>query len=122
MAAPHDIDKYIQAFSPEVQSILQRIRMMVRQAVPEAQERISYKMPAFTLTGDFIYFAAFKKHIGIYPPVAGDAKLRNALARYRGKKGNLTFPLDEPMPYALIASVIRFRLKEHRKRLGSKNK
>jgi uncharacterized protein YdhG (YjbR/CyaY superfamily) len=77
-------------------------------------------MPAFTLDGDLIYFAAFKKHIGIFPPVRGDEKLSEELERYRGEKGNLKFPLDEPIPYALISRVVRFRLIEHLKRVAAK--
>src|ERR1700693_2124226 len=118
MATPKDIDQYIQAFPPEVQSILQRIRTMVRQAAPKAEEKISYKMPAFTLDGDLIYFAAFKKHIGIYPPVQGDENLSKELAGYRGEKGNLKFPLDEPIPYALIRRIVKFRVKEHQKKVA----
>jgi uncharacterized protein YdhG (YjbR/CyaY superfamily) len=116
------IDKYIAAFSPDVQSILKKIRLTIRKAAPKAKERISYKMPAFALNGDLIYFAAFKKHIGIYPPVRGDEKLNKELARYRGEKGNLKFPLDEPIPYNLLSRVVKFRLKEHVERLRSKRK
>ncbi len=119
-SAPKTIDEYIAAFSPEVQSILQKIRLTIRQAAPEAEEKISYKMPAFTLDGDLIYFAAFKKHIGIYPPLKGDEKLSKEISRYRGEKGNLKLPLDEPIPYALISGLVKFRIKEHRKRVASK--
>ena len=119
-SAPKDIDEYIAAFSPEVQSILEKIRLTIRQAAPEAKEKISYKMPAFMLDGDLIYFAAFKKHIGIYPPVQGDKNLGKEIARYRGEKGNLKFALDEPIPYALILRVVQFRVKEHAKAAASK--
>jgi uncharacterized protein YdhG (YjbR/CyaY superfamily) len=118
--APRTIDEYIAAFPPEVQSILKKIRSTIKEAAPQAKEKISYKIPAFTLDGDLIYFAAFKKHIGIYPPVRGDAKLIKELSRYRGEKGNLKLPLDEPIPYALISRLVRFRVKEHRKKLASK--
>jgi uncharacterized protein YdhG (YjbR/CyaY superfamily) len=119
-SAPKNIDEYIAAFSPEVQSILEKIRLTIRQAAPEAEEKISYKMPAFTLDGDLIYFAAFKKHIGIYPPVQGNDNLNKEISRYRGEKGNLKFPLDEPIPYALISRLVKFRVKEHIKRAASK--
>ncbi len=119
-SAPGTIDEYIAAFPPDAQSILGKIRLMIREAAPQAEEKISYKMPAFTLDGDLIYFAAFKKHIGIFPPVRGDEKLSKAISRYRGEKGNLRFPLDEPIPYALIARVIKFRIKEHMERVRSK--
>ena len=95
-AKPKDINEYIAAFSPDVQTILQKIRSTIRKALPDASERIGYQMPAFTQDGDVIYFAAFKKHIGIYPPVHGDEQLMEEIARYRGEKGNLQFPLDEP--------------------------
>src|SRR5262249_37494779 len=116
------IDDYITAFPPNVRSILEKIRSTVRKAAPQADEKISYKMPALALDGDLIYFAAFKNHIGIYPPVRGDEKLRKELAPYRGEKGNLKFPLDEPMPYELIARVVRFRVQEHLERARSKQK
>ena len=121
-SAPTTIDEYIAGFPAEVQSILEKIRLTIRKAAPLAGEKISYKMPAFTQDGDLIYFAAFKKHIGIYPPVRGDQKLNKELSRYRGEKGNLKFPLDEPIPYELIARVARFRVKEHAKRVRLKAK
>jgi len=119
-SAPKDIDEYISAFSPKVQGILKKIRSIIRQAVPEAKEKISYRMAAFTLDGVLLYFAAFKNHIGIFPPVKADESLLKKLARYRGEKGNLKFPLDEPIPYALIQRVVKFKVKEHLKRLTSK--
>jgi uncharacterized protein YdhG (YjbR/CyaY superfamily) len=121
-SAPGTIDDYIAAFSPDVQSILKKIRLTIRKAAPQAKEKISYEMPAFALDGDLIYFAAFKKHIGIYPPVRGDEKLNKELARYRGEKGNLKFPLDEPIPYGLLSRVVKFRLKEQLERVRLKRK
>jgi uncharacterized protein YdhG (YjbR/CyaY superfamily) len=121
-SAPTTIADYIAAFPPDVQAILEKIRSTAREAAPQAEEKISYKMPAFFLDGVLMFFAAFKKHIGIYPPVRGDKKLNKELARYRGEKGNLKFPLDEPMPYELIAKVVKFRLKEHRERMRAKRK
>src|SRR4051794_4418647 len=100
---PTTVDQYIAGFPPDVRAVLENIRATVREAAPEAVERISYRMPAFALNGDLFYFAAFKSHIGIYPPVRGDEELLRALERYRGEKGNLRLPLDEPIPYELIA-------------------
>ncbi|HRD96921.1 MAG: DUF1801 domain-containing protein [Rubrivivax sp.] len=111
-AAAASIDDYIAAQAGGVQPILQRIRAIVREEAPAAQETISYRMPALRLGGVLLYFAAFKKHIGIYPPVRGDAALLRALAPYRGEKGNLSFPLAEAMPYELIRRVARQRVKE----------
>jgi uncharacterized protein YdhG (YjbR/CyaY superfamily) len=111
-SGPGTIDEYIAAFPPEVRSILEKIRLTVRAAAPLAEEKISYRMPAFALDGILIYFAAFKKHIGVYPPVRGDEKLSKQLARFRGEKGNLKFPLDEPIPYKLISRIVKLRVKE----------
>src|SRR5580692_7628296 len=99
---PNDIDEYIAWFSPEVRAILEKIRLTIRNAAPDAQEAISYGIPTFQWNGPLVYFAAFKKHIGFYPPVRGDAKLEKAVSMYAGKKGNLQFPLDQPIPYGLI--------------------
>ena len=110
-AAPSSIDEYIEGFAPEVQAVLENIRLTIGRAAPGAQEVISYRMPAFRLHGALIiYFAAFKHHIGLYPPVRGDAGLVEAVAVYAGPKGNLRFPLDRPIPYALIEKVTRLRV------------
>jgi len=108
------IAEYIAACPPPVRPILEKIRGIVSAAAPAAVEQISYGMPAFSQDGMIIYFAAFQQHIGIYPPVRGDAKLNKDLATYRGEKGNLKFPLDKPMPYPLIKRVVKARLAEHR--------
>lgn len=104
------IDDYIESAPPDTRPILQEIREIVSKEAPGAQERISYRMPVLFRGGVIIYFAAFTRHIGTYPPVHGDTSLENALARYRGEKGNLRFPLDEPIPYPLIRRVVRARL------------
>jgi uncharacterized protein YdhG (YjbR/CyaY superfamily) len=117
---PRSINEYIAGFPPEIQSILEQIRTTIKEAAPGAEEKISYGMPTFTLQGNLVHFAAFKSHIGLYPPVKGDEKLIAEVARYRGEKGNLKFPLDEPIPYKLITRIVKFRVKEQRERAGSK--
>jgi uncharacterized protein YdhG (YjbR/CyaY superfamily) len=109
---PETVDEYIAAFPPDVQEILERIRLTIRNAAPQAQESISYKIPTFRLNGPLVHFAAFKKHIGLYPPVRGDAKLAKAIATYAGAKGNLRFPLDRRIPYGLIARLVKLRVKQ----------
>jgi uncharacterized protein YdhG (YjbR/CyaY superfamily) len=109
---PITIDEYIAAAPSEAQPILRKIRRTISSAAPGAQELISYRMPAFRLDGILVYFAAFKNHIGLYPPVSGDAKLEKALLPYAGPKGNLKFPLDQAIPYALIKRVVLFRVKQ----------
>ena len=112
-ATPRNIDEYIASFSPEVQAVLEKIRLTIRQAVPDVQETISYGIPAFTLDGILVYFAAFKKHIGLYPPVRGDAKLEKSISTWAGEKGNLQFPLDQPIPYHLIERIVKLRVKQN---------
>lgn len=116
------VDAYFERCAPEVRSILARIRGVIRREAPEATERISYQMPAFFLNGALIYYAPFKQHIGMYPPVKGGASLQKELAKYRGEKGNLRFPLDEPMPYALIQRVVQARLAEQSAYQASKQR
>jgi len=112
-AVPKTIDEYISAFSPEVRAILQEVRQVVRSAAPDAQEAISYNIPAFKLNGVLVYFAAFKRHIGFYPPIRGDSRLEKAVSQYAGEKGNLRFPLDQPIPYALIERITKLRVKQN---------
>lgn len=119
---PANIDQYIQASPPRVRPILQRIRRTVRAAAPEAAEVISYRMPAFRLHGILIYFAAFKNHIGLYPPVRGSAQLVKAAAAYAGEKGNLRFPLDEPIPYDLIKQIVLHRKQQNLSKAPAKAK
>ena len=109
---PKTVDEYISAFAPDVQAVLQQVRRTVRDAAPHATEVVSYRMPALKGHGVLVYFAAFKSHIGLYPPVRGDARLQKAVAPYAGEKGNLRFPLDQPIPYELIARVAALRAKQ----------
>jgi len=113
-AAPKNVDEYIEAYPPDVRAVLERIRSTIRSAAPDAQEAISYQIPAFKLNGALVYFAAFKKHIGLYPPVRGDARLEKAIAPYAGEKGNLRFPLDRPIPFDLIERIVKFRVRQNR--------
>ena len=118
---PTDIDEYIAGAPPAVRPILREIRRVIRAATPEAEEVVSYRMPAFKQHGVLVYFAAFKNHIGLYPPVAGDARLEKALKPYAGPKGNLKFPLDRPIPYALIRRIVKLRLKQNLARASAKS-
>ncbi len=111
--APKDIDEYIAGFPHGVQEILQKIRMTIRKAAPDAEETIKYQIPTFTRKGNLVYFAAFKKHIGFYPPPKGDEKLKTEISAYEGAKGNLRFPLDKPIPYALISKIVKLRVRQN---------
>jgi uncharacterized protein YdhG (YjbR/CyaY superfamily) len=127
---PNDIDDYIARFPSEVQIVLQAIRRTIRDAAPHATETISYKMPAFKQRGILVYFAAWKEHVGLYPPISGDKLLEKAVAPYAGPKGNLQFPFNEAIPYDLIERIVKLRVKQdsakaseaerHRKERGRK--
>lgn len=118
-ATPGTIDEYIAAFPPEVRQILEKIRRTIRGAAPSAQEAISYQIPTFKLNGILVHFAAFKHHIGFYPPIRGDAELEKAVLPYAGEKGNLRFPLDQPIPYDLIERIARLRVEQNLAKGGS---
>lgn len=120
--AARDIGEYIVTSPPAVQSILRKIRATAAAAAPKATEKISYRMPAVFQDGVLIYFAAFKNHIGVFPPISGDARLERALKRYMGPKGNLKFPLDEPVPYDLIKRIVALRLKQNAAKAAAKRK
>ncbi len=117
-----DIDGYISNFPADVQAILEKVRETIRQAAPEAKETISYMMPAFKQHGILVYFAAWEKHIGMYPPISGNKTLERAIARYAGPKGNLQFPLDEPIPYDLIERLVKLRVKQDSTKAAEKRK
>jgi uncharacterized protein YdhG (YjbR/CyaY superfamily) len=115
-ATPMNIDEYIAGFPPDTRSILERIRSTIRKAAPGAEEAISYRIPTFKLKGNLVHFAAFQKHIGFFPTASGIAKFKAELSGYRGAKGSVQFPFDQPIPYDLIGRIVRFRFKENLER------
>jgi len=120
---PKTIDEYIAGFPKDVQEILEKIRVTIRKAAPDAEETISYAIPTFTLKGKYlIYFAGYKKHIGVYPVPAGGAELNEELSVYQTGKGTLQFPLDKPIPYDLISKIVKLRVKENLAKAESKDK
>ncbi len=121
MTGPTSVSEYIASCPSKVRLILKRVRATIRKAAPRAEEVISYGIPAFKQNGIVAYFAAFKNHIGFYPPTK-DVTLRKAAARYAGPKGNLRFPFDEPIPYALISRVVSLRVRDNLKKAKVKAK
>jgi uncharacterized protein YdhG (YjbR/CyaY superfamily) len=119
---PTDIDSYISQFPDDVQAVLQDVRETIRRVAPDAEETISYQMPAYRQHGILIYFAAWKSHIGLYPPISGDKALEKAVSRYAGPKGNLQFPLDEPMPLDLIERIVKLRVRQDAEKAAAKRK
>ena len=101
------VAEYAASLPPASARVLSRVRRLVKKAVPKSREKISYNIPAFELDRTFMYFAVFKAHVSVFPPMRADARLARALTRYRNARGNLRFPLDEPVPYALIGRVAR---------------
>jgi len=120
--APTTIDEYIADFPRDVQEILEKIRVTIRIAAPDAEETIKYRMPTFTLKGNLVYFAAFKKHIGFYPVPTGIEAFKSELSAYEGGKGSVKFPLDRPIPFDLISRIVKFRVKENLERAKMKRK
>ena len=115
-AVAKDIDAYIAGFPDDVQAKLQEIREVIRNASPRAEEGISYGIPVFKLHGQLVYFAGFRKHISVYPAPRGAPEFRKELAQYKGGKGTIQFPLDDPIPLDLIRRIVKFRIKESIKR------
>jgi uncharacterized protein YdhG (YjbR/CyaY superfamily) len=107
-----NVDSYISSFPKDVQVLLRKVRRTIRAAAPKATELISYRMPAYRQHGMLVYFAGFRNHIGLYPPVRGNAALGKAVAKYAGPKGNLKFPFGEPLPLELIARIVRHTVKQ----------
>ncbi|RJE48889.1 MULTISPECIES: DUF1801 domain-containing protein [unclassified Dehalobacter] len=107
------VDGYILQFPDEIQEILRAIRNVIREAAPDAVEKISYRMPTFVLNGNLVHFAAFKNHIGFYPTPSGIEAFKQELAGYKGAKGSVQFPLNKPMPYALISKIVKYRVAEN---------
>src|SRR6266478_1728774 len=116
------VDEYISRFPSQVQEILEKLRKTISKAAPKAQETISYQMPAFTLEGSLVYFAAFKNHIGLYPRPTAIKKFKRELSPYEGAKGTVRFPLDKPIPLALISKIVKFRVKENLERAEAKRR
>jgi len=107
------IDDYIASFPKHIQEILEEIRQAIREAAPDAEETISYQMPAFRLNGVLVYFAAFKNHIGFYPTSSGVAAFKAELSQYEVSKGTIRFPLGQPVPFNLIKKIVKYRVEEN---------
>jgi uncharacterized protein YdhG (YjbR/CyaY superfamily) len=107
------IDEYIQGFPDNVQDKLRELRQLIHEIAPEAQEKISYRIPTFYLNGNLVHFAAFAKHIGFYPTSSGISKFKSELSRYKTSKGTVQFPIEDPLPVELIRNIVRYRVQEN---------
>ena len=120
--SPTTIDDYIADFPKDIQVILKKIRATIKKAAPQAEEAIKYQMPTFVLEGNLVHFAAFKNHIGFYPVSTGIEKFKKELSVYKGAKGSVQFPLDQPVPYELIGKITKFRVQENLEKAKAKGK
>jgi uncharacterized protein YdhG (YjbR/CyaY superfamily) len=119
-SAPTTVDEYIAGYPPDVREILEQIRTAIREIAPDAEETIKYQMPTFVLKGNLVHFAAYKRHIGLYPTPSGIDEFVDELAPYVGGKGSVRFPLDQPIPFDLIRRIVAFRVKENLGRAAAK--
>ena len=122
MSKPKNIDEYISGFPEDIQKILQQFRAAVKKAAPNADEVISYGMPAFKLNGLLVWFAAHSKHIGFYPRTTAIEAFKTKLTAYKWAKGSVQFPLNKPLPLTLINKIVRFRVKENLLKAKAKKK
>ncbi len=120
-AEPTSIDEYIAGFPSDVREILTKLRATIRKAAPDAEEKISYRIAAFKLHGDLIYFAAFTKHVGLYPAPRDVPEFKKELAAYKGGKGTVQFPFDKPLPLRLITRIVKYRAKRNLEKLAARS-
>ena len=107
------IDEYILTFPGEVQAVLEKVRQAIHNAVPEAEEAISYGIPVFNLNGKHVvFFAGWKHHISLYPLPAGDEAFQQELAHYKRAKGSIQFPLNKPIPYDFVKQIVTLLVRE----------
>lgn len=117
------VDEYIACFPEDIQKILTRIRNIILNYAPDAEESITYKMPAYKTFGKtLIYFAGFKNHIGLYATPSGHLEFKNELAKFKHGKGSVQFPIDKPIPYDLIRQIVEFRVEENKSNFKTKPK
>ncbi len=107
------IDEYISLFPDNVQNILEKLRLTIKESAPTAEEVISYGIPTFKLNGNLVHFAAFKNHIGFYPTPSGIETFKKELSQYKNAKGSVQFPIAKPIPFDLVRKIVKFRVKEN---------
>ena len=119
---PKSIDQYIAQCPREIHERLKKLRKVIREAAPDAEEKISYQMPAYRQNGSLVYFAAFRNHIGFYPTSSGITAFKKELSEYVGGKGSVQFPLDKPLPLDLVRRIVEFRVLENSKKVKKSGK
>ncbi len=119
---PKNIDEYIEGFPPNVQESLRKIRAIIREVAPDAQEALKYRIPTFVLHENLVHFAGFQNHIGFYPTPSTVEAFSRDLAGYESAKGSVQFPLSNPIPFSLIKRMVEFRAKQVREKMTGKKK
>ncbi|MEO6913547.1 MAG: DUF1801 domain-containing protein [Candidatus Baltobacteraceae bacterium] len=107
-----DVDDYVHRCPKDVQRLLTQMRSTIKKAAPESTEKIGYGIPTFVLAGNLVHFASFRNHIGFYPTPSAIKAFGKELSSYKCSKGAVQFPLDEPLPLALVSRMVKFRVKE----------
>src|SRR4051812_20490774 len=116
------IEEYIASFPKDIQKLLKEMRTTIQKAAPKAEEAIKYAMPTFVLNGNLVHFAAFKNHIGFYPAPQGIEEFKKELSKYKGAKGSVQFPLDQPLPLSLVTKIVKFRVAMNTEKTKAKKK
>ena len=119
---PATVEEYISSFPPDIQELLQQVRLTIQEAAPDAEECIAYGMPAYKLNGPLVYFAGYDKHIGFYPTGSHVQVFKDELAAYKTSKGAIQFPLDKSIPKALVKKIVRYRIDEDTEKANAKKK
>ena len=122
MLEPDSIDAYISDFPSEIQEILTRLRMVIKEAAPDAEEAIKYRMPTFIFHGNLVHFAAYTHHIGFYPTPSGITAFEDELSDYKRSKGAIQFPIEKPLPFDLISRIVRYRVAENKEKAQNPSK
>lgn len=117
-----NVESYIATFPKETQKLLEQIRQTIRSVAPTATEKIGYRIPTFVLNGNLVHYAGYKNHIGFYPGAAGIEKFQEELSVYKGAKGSVQFPLDQPLPLKLVSEITKFRVVQNEQKLTTKGK
>jgi uncharacterized protein YdhG (YjbR/CyaY superfamily) len=119
---PNSVDEYISSFSGIKREILEKLRLVIKKSAPEAEEVISYQMPAYQYKGPLVYFAAHKNHIGFYPTSSPIIAFKDELLEYEQSKGAIKFPFDKPIPYKLVEDMVKYKLAENKTKEKKKSK
>ena len=115
-----EVDEYIDSFPPKVRKLLKQMRETVRKTAPQASEKIAYRIPTFVLNGNLVHFAAFTDHVSFFPTSSGIRAFKKELSKYKTSAGTVQFPFDQPIPFALIGKIVKFRVNESLKGCGEK--